>query len=177
VANRIPAMISEQFGTDYRSRHGRRGTPPSPRARVHLRHRPIVFAIDAVLIAAAMGDPVTVGLASRDQGHLVIVRASYILKVRDGRCLMTLRTPGNGSEVMVISPRRWSLVRSVYAPSAAGGFGCGRPAAAPPVVRELPVARPRRPSERHAVLGNWPPAHNHLHLHSLGAEQVTAIIS
>jgi hypothetical protein len=46
---------------------------------------PIVFAIGAVVIAAAMGDPVTVGLAGRDQGHLAIVRASYILKVRDGR--------------------------------------------------------------------------------------------
>ena len=44
---------------------------------------PIVFA--AAFTADAMDDPVTVGPAGRDQGHLVIVRASYILKVRGGR--------------------------------------------------------------------------------------------
>jgi hypothetical protein len=46
---------------------------------------PIVFAMAAVFTADAMDDPATVGPAGRDQGHLVIVRASYILKVRGGR--------------------------------------------------------------------------------------------
>src|ERR1035437_7656260 len=64
---------------------------------------------------AAMGDLVTVGTANRDQGHLVIVHASHTLKVRDGRGLTALRTPGKwgrrGDGHGRLS-RRWSSVQS-----------------------------------------------------------------